>query len=222
MAFFFYPLAEVGDRFFKKRAEFLEGNGDLLVLAIGAIGDESFLLFLIADHEGKGHFLDLAQAEAVAELFIAIIDLDAESVVLEDLLELMGVFPMDFGVDRQDLDLDGREPSGEGAAIVLGDDADEALDRAEDNAVQEVRFLLFAVLIDREAAEAVRQIDIELEGDIVRSARYTGGCHGNTQGIGALVAGMKKADVIARLEGINCKARGTSCPDQLARALKQL
>ena len=67
-----------------------------------------------------------------------------------------------------------------------------------------------------------RQIDIELEGDTVRSVRYTSGCHGNTQGIGALVAGMKKADVIARLEGIDCKGRGTSCPDQLARALKML
>ena len=65
-------------------------------------------------------------------------------------------------------------------------------------------------------------IDIELEGDILRSVRYTGGCHGNTQGIGALVAGMKKSDVIARLEGIDCKGRGTSCPDQLARALKML
>lgn len=67
-----------------------------------------------------------------------------------------------------------------------------------------------------------RQIDIELEGDTVRSVRYTGGCQGNTTGIGALVAGMKKADVIARLEGIDCKGRGTSCPDQLARALKML
>ena len=67
-----------------------------------------------------------------------------------------------------------------------------------------------------------KQIDIELEGDIVRSARYTGGCHGNTQGIGALVAGMKKADVIARLEGINCKARGTSCPDQQPLAQKRV
>ena len=67
-----------------------------------------------------------------------------------------------------------------------------------------------------------RQIDIELADDVVRSVRYTGGCHGNTQGIGALVAGMKKADVIARLEGIDCKGRGTSCPDQLARALKML
>lgn len=67
-----------------------------------------------------------------------------------------------------------------------------------------------------------RQIDIELDGEVVRSVRYTGGCHGNTQGIGALVVGMKKADIISRLEGIDCKGRGTSCPDQLARALKML
>ena len=66
------------------------------------------------------------------------------------------------------------------------------------------------------------QIDVELDGEYLLSVRYTGGCHGNTQGIGALVAGMKKADVIARLEGIDCKGRGTSCPDQLARALKML
>lgn len=67
-----------------------------------------------------------------------------------------------------------------------------------------------------------RQIDIELEGDTLRSVRYTGGCHGNTQGIAALVRGMKKDEVIARLSGIDCKGRGTSCPDQLARALKLL
>ena len=66
------------------------------------------------------------------------------------------------------------------------------------------------------------QIDIELEGDTLRSVRYTGGCHGNLQGIGALVQGMKKEDVIDRLEGINCKGRGTSCPDQLTKALKLL
>ena len=67
-----------------------------------------------------------------------------------------------------------------------------------------------------------RQIDIELEGDTLRSVRYTGGCHGNTQGIAALVRGMKKDEVIARLGGIDCKGRGTSCPDQLAHALKLL
>ena len=67
-----------------------------------------------------------------------------------------------------------------------------------------------------------QQIDIELEGDIVRRVRYTGGCHGNTQGVAALCAGRSKQEVIALLEGIDCKGRGTSCPDQLARALKKL
>ena len=72
------------------------------------------------------------------------------------------------------------------------------------------------------AAVCSVQIDIETEGDTIRRVQYTRGCHGNTQGIGALVAGMKISDVIARLDGIDCKGRGTSCPDQLARALKQL
>ena len=66
------------------------------------------------------------------------------------------------------------------------------------------------------------QIDIELEDDAVRSVQYTGGCHGNTQGVAALCQGMSRAEVIARLAGIDCKGRGTSCPDQLARALSML
>lgn len=67
-----------------------------------------------------------------------------------------------------------------------------------------------------------QQIDIEMEGDVIRRVQYTKGCHGNTQGVSALCVGMKREDVIGRLAGIDCKARGTSCPDQLARALKQL
>ena len=66
-----------------------------------------------------------------------------------------------------------------------------------------------------------RQIDIELEDGIIRNVTFTGGCHGNTQGIAALVRGMKAADAIARLEGIDCRGKGTSCPDQLAKALRQ-
>ena len=66
-----------------------------------------------------------------------------------------------------------------------------------------------------------RQIDIELAAGSVRKGPVTGGCHGNTQGIAALVRGMKAADAIARLEGIDCRGKGTSCPDQLAKALKQ-
>ena len=65
-----------------------------------------------------------------------------------------------------------------------------------------------------------RQIIVELDGDVVRSVRFVGGCNGNTKGISSLVAGMKADEVIARLEGIDCHGKGTSCPDQLARALK--
>lgn len=65
-----------------------------------------------------------------------------------------------------------------------------------------------------------RKIDIEVEGDIVKSVKFTGGCNGNTQGIAKLCEGMKVQDVIERLEGLNCNGRGTSCPDQLAKALK--
>ena len=66
------------------------------------------------------------------------------------------------------------------------------------------------------------QIDIETEGDVIRSIQYTKGCHGNTQGLASLCKGMKVQDVIDRLEGIDCKGRGTSCPDQLARSLKKI
>ena len=65
-------------------------------------------------------------------------------------------------------------------------------------------------------------IDIETQADVIRRVRFTSGCDGNLQGIGSLVAGMKVSDAIARLEGIQCNGRGTSCPDQLARALRKL
>ena len=66
-----------------------------------------------------------------------------------------------------------------------------------------------------------KQIDIELDGDVIKSVKFTGGCSGNTQGVAALVAGMKVSDAISRLDGIRCGIRETSCPDQLAKALKQ-
>lgn len=67
-----------------------------------------------------------------------------------------------------------------------------------------------------------RQIEIELEDGIIRSVRFEGGCHGNTQGISRLVQGMKATEAIERLEGIDCHGKGTSCPDQLARALRRM
>ena len=66
------------------------------------------------------------------------------------------------------------------------------------------------------------QIDIETDGDTIVRVQYTKGCNGNTQGLARLCIGRKVQDVIGLLSGIDCKGRGTSCPDQLARALKQL
>lgn len=66
-----------------------------------------------------------------------------------------------------------------------------------------------------------RAIEIEVEDDTVISAKFIGGCNGNTQGISKLVAGMKVDDVIDRLSSISCNGRPSSCPDQLAQALKQ-
>lgn len=66
------------------------------------------------------------------------------------------------------------------------------------------------------------KIDIETEGGIIRRVQYTRGCNGNTQGVAKLCEGRPVAEVIALLDGIDCNGRGTSCPDQLARALKKL
>ncbi|HAG70397.1 MAG TPA: TIGR03905 family protein [Lachnospiraceae bacterium] len=65
-----------------------------------------------------------------------------------------------------------------------------------------------------------RAIDFEVEGNIIKNVRFAGGCSGNTQGVARLVEGMDINDAISRLEGIDCAGRGTSCPDQLAKALK--
>ncbi len=63
-------------------------------------------------------------------------------------------------------------------------------------------------------------IDIELDGNIVKHVQFTGGCHGNLQGIARLVEGMQAEDAIAKIRGIRCGFKSTSCPDQLANALE--
>ena len=64
-----------------------------------------------------------------------------------------------------------------------------------------------------------RAIEYEVKDGIVTACRFVGGCPGNTQGVARLVVGRKVADVVATLKGIQCR-NGTSCPDQLARALE--
>ncbi|MCI9039623.1 MAG: TIGR03905 family TSCPD domain-containing protein [Clostridia bacterium] len=66
------------------------------------------------------------------------------------------------------------------------------------------------------------QIIVEVEEGIIQKLIVENGCHGNLQGISKLVEGMKIEEVIKRLEGIDCRGRGTSCPDQIAKMLKQI
>ena len=67
-----------------------------------------------------------------------------------------------------------------------------------------------------------RQVNVEVEGDIITSCAFVGGCSGNTQGVASLVVGMKVDDAIKKLKGIKCGFKPTSCPDQLARALEKI
>ena len=67
-----------------------------------------------------------------------------------------------------------------------------------------------------------RAIELDVEDGIIKSVSFRDGCDGNAKGIASLVAGMSIDDVIERLEGITCEHRDTSCPDQLAKALRKL
>jgi len=66
-----------------------------------------------------------------------------------------------------------------------------------------------------------RKIDVDIEDGIIKKVVFTGGCAGNTQGVAALIQGMTVEEAISRLDGIKCGFRPTSCPDQLAKALKK-
>lgn len=66
-----------------------------------------------------------------------------------------------------------------------------------------------------------RAIDIELDGEIITKVTFIGGCAGNTQGVASLIRGMNIHEAIERLSGIRCGFKPTSCPDQLATALKE-
>ena len=66
-----------------------------------------------------------------------------------------------------------------------------------------------------------RRFQIDVEEGVIRSVQVTGGCSGNLQGLSALLRGMKVEEAVARMEGIRCGSKATSCPDQLAQALKK-
>ncbi len=67
-----------------------------------------------------------------------------------------------------------------------------------------------------------QQIELDIENDVVTDVKFYGGCSGNTQGVAKLATGRKKEEIITLLEGIKCGFKQTSCPDQLAQALKEI
>lgn len=67
-----------------------------------------------------------------------------------------------------------------------------------------------------------KAFDIEIEDSRIRNVDFYGGCNGNLQGICSLIKGMKIDDVVARLKGIHCGGKPTSCPDQLSQALLEM
>ena len=73
----------------------------------------------------------------------------------------------------------------------------------------------------RTSGTCSREILFEIEDGKVKNVQYIGGCNGNLKGIGALIEGMDVNEAITRLEGITCGPKATSCPDQLAKALKK-
>jgi len=66
-----------------------------------------------------------------------------------------------------------------------------------------------------------REINFEIENNIIKNVSFEGGCDGNLTGISKLVVGMSVDDVIERLNGVTCGSKSTSCPDQLSLALKE-
>lgn len=66
-----------------------------------------------------------------------------------------------------------------------------------------------------------QEMIFQIEGNVIKEVEIIGGCPGNTKAVAKLIQGMKVQDVISKLKGIDCKQRGTSCPDQLAKALEE-
>src|SRR6266478_5373748 len=147
----------------KRFDEFGEGLGAEVAFAAMADGDGAGFGFLGADDQHVGNFLELRVADFGGQLFVAVIEVDANIVALQSFGDVLGVIG-DFFADRADFHLHRREPQREGARVVFDQDAEEALDGAEQRAVHHERLMLGAVFADVLQAEARGEIEIELHG----------------------------------------------------------
>src|SRR6266403_226084 len=147
----------------KRFDEFGEGLGAEVAFAAMADGDGAGFGFLGADDEHVGNLLHLRVADFCGQLFVAVVEMDAKIVALQSFGDVPGVIG-DFFADRADFHLHGREPQREGARVMLDQDAEKALDGAEQRAVDHQGLMLGAVFADVLQAEARGEIEIELHG----------------------------------------------------------
>src|SRR6266851_3985405 len=143
--------------------DFGEGFGAEVALAAMANGDGAGFGFLCANHQHVGNFLELRVADFRRQLFVAVVEMDAQLVALQSFGDVLGVVG-DFFADRADLHLHGREPERKCAGVMLDQDAEEALDGTEQGAVYHERLMLGAIVGDVLQAEASGEIEIELHG----------------------------------------------------------
>ena len=127
-----------------------------------AHGDGVILRFLVAEHEHIRDLLTLRFTDLIADLLIAQVGLDAQASLLQAVGDVLGVIVRAVG-DGHDLDLHGREPQRERTGVVLGEDADEALDRAEAHTVDHDRAMLLTVRADILEVKALGHLHIELD-----------------------------------------------------------
>ena len=143
--------------------DFGEWLGAEVAFAAMADGDGAGFGFFSTDDEHVRNFLELGVADFGRELFVAVVEMDADIVALESFGDVLGVVS-DFFADGADLDLHGCEPERESAGVMLDQDAEKSFDGAEQGAVDHERLMLGAVFADVFEAEARGQIEIELDG----------------------------------------------------------
>ena len=152
--------------------EFLEGDGDLLLLTIDTIGDFVVGHLFVAKDKGEWDLSDDRLSHAVAKLLVVAADLASDALRGHDVTKLLRVFAMDLAIDWEEVDLDWGKEGWEGTAEVLGDDADESLDGTEDDAVEHDRHDLLTVLVYVVAVESLWEVDVKLDGSTLPGSAH--------------------------------------------------
>ena len=152
--------------------EFLEGDGDLLLLTVDTVSDFVVLNLFVTDDKGEWNLFDDRLPHTVAKLLVVGIDFASDSFFPHDIGDLFGVFSVDLAIDWEDVDLDWGKEGWEGTAEVFGDDADESLNGAKDDAVEHDRHDLLTILVYVVAVEPLWEVDVKLNGSALPGSAH--------------------------------------------------